>query len=263
MDRRLFDIHVHSISPSCLDGILKMVILLCLLILILCFIVNFDKVTERSNDPNVSQMGIVFVIATASATTRVRTPANFSATCQTASELSEAKMPPPLCLDGASKIIILLLLLLLLLPFLVNFDNVTHFKRPTIQRSEEHISAKMTPMTNVKSWESKNGDQEKKMRRDNDDFKEKTCFSPPLSDHPIPSLAAVASLPPPSPPNSSCKAPTLPLSPSCKDPAFTGKQLPRKRKIVHMILFGFEVDTPIHIAVALGGHIGDPPKGDL
>ena len=54
------------------------------------------------------------------------------------------------------------------------------------------------------------------------------CFSPPLSDHPIPSLAAVASLPP---------------LPSCSDPAFTGKVLPTRRKIVHMILFGFEVDT--------------------
>ena len=70
---------------------------------------------------------------------------------------------------------------------------------------------------------------------------EEICFSPPLSDDPIPSLAAVASLEPPSSPSPSCAPPTLPPFPSCKDPAFTGKLLPKKRKLVHMILFGFEV----------------------
>merc|ERR1719209_2511545 len=90
-------------------------------------------------------------------------------------------------------------------------------------------------------------------KRDNDDFKkeeskDENCFSPPLSDHPISSLAAVASLPPPSPPNSSCQRPPLPSTPSCEDSAFTGKLLPRKRKIAHMILFSFEVDTlEIHL----------------
>ena len=43
-----------------------------------------------------------------------------------------------------------------------------------------------------------------------------------LSDDPISSLVAVASLEPPARPNSSCAAPPLPASPSCKDPAFTG-----------------------------------------
>lgn len=72
---------------------------------------------------------------------------------------------------------------------------------------------------------------------------EQLCFNPPLSDDPIPSLAAVASLPPPAPSNTSCSPPPLPPLPSCSDPAFTGKVLPTRRKIVHMILFGFEVDT--------------------
>ena len=43
-----------------------------------------------------------------------------------------------------------------------------------------------------------------------------------LSDDPISSLVAVASLEPPARPNSSCASPPLPASPSCKDPAFTG-----------------------------------------
>jgi hypothetical protein len=71
-----------------------------------------------------------------------------------------------------------------------------------------------------------------------------TCFSPPLSDAPIPSLAAVASLPPPAAPAPACLAPPpLPAPPACTDTAFTGELLPQRRKIVHMILFAFEVDT--------------------
>ena len=215
-------------------------------------------------------------------------------------------MPPPSCLDGALKIIILLLFLVLVLPLLVNFDKVTHFKRPMIRMSREFMIAKRTHGNNAKIIESKNDDHEKD-RRNNDDFKvidarndpkntgtlgghradrggfadpnyventenyeesedhlayhkngselpkneeegndDETCFSPPLSDHPISSLAAVASLAPPSPPNSSCTIPPLPSAPSCEDPAFTGKLLPRKRKIVHMILFSFEV-TPVSL----------------
>ena len=160
-------------------------------------------------------------------------------------------MPPPFCLDGAAKIIILPLVLFLFLPFLVNFDKVTHFKRPLIQMSQEYNISKMTHGNTVKSGESKNGNHEK------DHFKEEgsveTCFSPPLTDHPISSLAAVASLAPPSPPNSSCTRPHLPLSPSCKDPAFTGKLLPKKRKIVHMILFSFEV-TPVPLLLLRWTH---------
>ena len=109
--------------------------------------------------------------------------------------------------------------------------------------------------------------------------KEELCFSPPLSDDPISSLAAVASLEPPARPNSSCAPPPPSASPSCKDPAFTGKLLPEKRKLVHMILFGFEViicsrheETyfcPSYFGIIsankccyLGGHFGDPPKRD-
>ena len=68
-----------------------------------------------------------------------------------------------------------------------------------------------------------------------------SCFSPALSDSPIPSLAAVAAVAPPAPSNSSCSAPFLPSPPSCTDPAFTGQLLKQRRKIVHMILFAFEV----------------------
>ena len=143
-------------------------------------------------------------------------------TCHS-SKLSGKKMPPPFCLDGALKIIVLLLFLVLVLPFLVNFKKVTHFKRPMIRMFQEFMIEKRT-----------HGNNE-------EEGNDKTCFSPPLSDHPISSLAAVASLPPPSPPNSSCTIPSLPSTPSCQDPAFTGKLLARKRKIVHMILFSFEV----------------------
>ena len=74
---------------------------------------------------------------------------------------------------------------------------------------------------------------------------ETPCFNPPLSDNPIFSLAAVASQDPTSPPNTSCtsastKPPALLASP-CKDPAFTGQLLQRRRRIIHVILFGFEV----------------------
>ena len=152
-------------------------------------------------------------------------------------------MPPLMCLDSGSKVIILPLLLMLVLPFLVKLDKVTHFKRPMIQMSQEYITTKMTHGSSGKSWERKDDDHEKDRRDDN--FKEEgndeTCFSPPLSDHPISSLAAVASLAPTSPPNSFCLRLPLPLSPACNDSAFTGKLLPRKRKIVHMILFSFEV----------------------
>ena len=68
-------------------------------------------------------------------------------------------------------------------------------------------------------------------------------FNPPLSDNPIFSLAAVASQNPPSPSNSSCTnalPPPLPAS-LCKDPAFTGQLLQTRRKIIHVVLFGFEV----------------------
>ena len=70
-------------------------------------------------------------------------------------------------------------------------------------------------------------------------------FNPPLSDNPIFSLAAVASQSPPSPPNSSCTLPSILLESLCKDPAFTGQLLQRRRKIVHVVLFGFEVSLLI------------------
>ena len=68
------------------------------------------------------------------------------------------------------------------------------------------------------------------------------CFNPPLSDNPIFSLAAVASQDPTSPPNASCtSASAIPPTSPCKDPAFTGQLLQRRRRIIHVILFGFEV----------------------
>ena len=42
-------------------------------------------------------------------------------------------------------------------------------------------------------------------------------------------------------PSNSCSLPPLPSSPNCKDPAFTGTVLPKPRRIVLMLLFGFEV----------------------
>ena len=74
------------------------------------------------------------------------------------------------------------------------------------------------------------------------------CFDPPLSDNSIFSLASVASQNPASPPNASCtSASTTPRPPAspCKDPAFTGQLLPKRRRIIHVILFGFEVTIPL------------------
>ena len=69
-------------------------------------------------------------------------------------------------------------------------------------------------------------------------------YDPPISDNPVPSLAAVAALPPHVNINYSCHPPSLPPSPDCHvDPGFTGEQLVQPRKLVLMILFSFEVDT--------------------
>ena len=91
------------------------------------------------------------------------------------------------------------------------------------------------------------------------------CFDPPLSDNPIFSLAAVASQDPTSPPNASCTTgasanpPALLASP-CKDPAFTDQLLPKRRRIIHVILFGFEVTILLSNFSWKG--IGVPPHED-
>ena len=100
--------------------------------------------------------------------------------------------------------------------------------------------------------------------------KEWICFNPPLSDDPT-SLAAVPSLEPPTAVNPSCAPPTFPPLPSCQDPAFTGKLQPKKMKLIHMILFGFEVicaifgqseEEKVSGSGRSGGHFGDPSKRD-
>ena len=68
-------------------------------------------------------------------------------------------------------------------------------------------------------------------------------LSPPLSNNPVTSLAALAALPPPVPPSPSCHPPPLTSPPSCTDPAFSGQLLAKPRKLALMLLFGFEVDT--------------------
>ena len=57
-------------------------------------------------------------------------------------------------------------------------------------------------------------------------------------------LAQVAALPPHVPINHTCFPPPLPRYPSCKgETGLTGRRLEKPRKVVLMILFGFEVDT--------------------
>ena len=66
----------------------------------------------------------------------------------------------------------------------------------------------------------------------------------PYSSDPILSLSSLASLTPPVAPSSSCSPPEIPSIPSCSsDPGLTGKLLSSPRKLVLMMLFGFEVDT--------------------
>ena len=67
----------------------------------------------------------------------------------------------------------------------------------------------------------------------------------PYSSNPILSLSSLASLPPHSSPHPSCSPPPL-LSPipSCVgQPGLTGERLPNARKVILMMMFGFEVDT--------------------
>ena len=68
-------------------------------------------------------------------------------------------------------------------------------------------------------------------------------LSPPLSDNPITSLAALAAFPPPVPASPTCRPAPLPSSPTCNDTAFSGHQLQKPRKLALMLMFGFEVDT--------------------
>ena len=65
-----------------------------------------------------------------------------------------------------------------------------------------------------------------------------------ISEDPILSLSALASLSPPSPSNPSCTPPSQPRLPSCSDqPGLTGRRLDHPRKVILMILFSFEVDV--------------------
>ena len=79
--------------------------------------------------------------------------------------------------------------------------------------------------------------------RDERDRERESDFLLPITDSAIHSLAAVAAFPPPVAPSGSCSLPSLPSSPVCKDPAFTGAVLHKSRRIVLMLLFGFEVSN--------------------
>ena len=96
-------------------------------------------------------------------------------------------------------------------------------------------------------WEDLEKMLRDKLKHDRDERERewKSDFLLPITDSAIPSLAAVAAFPPPVVPSKSCSLPPLPSSPNCKDPAFTGTVLPKPRRIVLMLLFGFEVsDSP-------------------
>ena len=65
-----------------------------------------------------------------------------------------------------------------------------------------------------------------------------------ISEDPIFSLSALASLSPPSAVNPSCTPPSLPTIPSCSDQTgLTGRLLDHPRKVILMMLFSFEVDV--------------------
>merc|ERR1712018_170001 len=68
-------------------------------------------------------------------------------------------------------------------------------------------------------------------------------LSPPLSDNPVTSLAALAALPPQVPASLTCRPTPLPSKPICNDTAFSGNKLEKPRKLALMLMFGFEVDT--------------------
>ena len=100
------------------------------------------------------------------------------------------------------------------------------------------------------------GEIEDSERESEEDPVKRVCFNPPLSDNPIFSLAAVASQDPSSPPNSSCTLPAIPpslIASPCKDPAFSGQILQKPRRIIHVILFGFEVSI-LEIHMRTGGN---------
>ena len=65
-----------------------------------------------------------------------------------------------------------------------------------------------------------------------------------ITENPILSLASLSALSPPISPHPSCSPPTLPPIPSCAgQPGLTGERLAHERKVVLMMMFGFEVDT--------------------
>ena len=65
-----------------------------------------------------------------------------------------------------------------------------------------------------------------------------------FSSDAILSLARLSLIPPPAPVSSSCRPPALPPVPSCQDnTALTGHYRAKRRRLVLMMLFSFEVDT--------------------
>ena len=114
-------------------------------------------------------------------------------------------------------------------------------------------------------WEDLEKMLRDKLKHDRDERERewKSDFLLPITDSAIPSLAAVAAFPPPVAPSKSCSLPPLPSSPNCKDPAFTGTVLPKPRKIVLMLLFGFEVffNLPLSSSDLSGGHSGGDAEG--
>ena len=66
----------------------------------------------------------------------------------------------------------------------------------------------------------------------------------PYNSNPILTLSSLSALSPPSSSPPSCSPPTLPHIPSCAgQPGLTGERLAHERKVVLMMMFGFEVDT--------------------
>ena len=115
-------------------------------------------------------------------------------------------------------------------------------------------------------WEDIEKMLREKLKQDRDQREKewKSDFLLPITNSAIPTLAAVAAFPPPLPPSNSCSIPPLPSKPICKDPAFTGTVLPKPRRIVLMLLFGFEVfNPPLSSVGPPGGHPGGDAEGGV
>ena len=124
-------------------------------------------------------------------------------------------------------------------------------------------------VSELEQWEDLEKMLREKLKQDRDEREKEweSDFLLPIIDSAIPSLAAVAAFPPPVPPSNSCSLPPLPSSPICNDTAFTGTLLPKPRRIVLMLLFGFEVFfNPFLSSVDIdmpGGHLGGDVEGGV